>query len=241
MGGQGDNEAEGQPQEFVLGPVRDNGALNAAAATLSEGRVLTSYEKSALRRAMTAVGAQAEPRPTGKRIRKFVIVNQAVFDPKDRWLSWLNSFHVTTRPYVIAREIMIDAGELWDPVRVEEARRRLTVEAFSTLVVAIPIKAPQSEQDVDVLVVTRDVWSLRLNSDFRFEGGRLRWLRLEPSENNFWGRRKQVSAVYTQDLGRLTLGPHYQDPNLYGTRWSLDVQGGVHVNRATRSTEGGMC
>ena len=35
-----------------------------------------------------------------------------------------------------------------------------------------------------MLVVTRDVWSLRLNSDFRFEGGRLRWLRLEPSENN---------------------------------------------------------
>jgi hypothetical protein len=76
---------------------------------------------------------------------------------------------------------------------------------------------------VDLLMVTRDVWSLRLNSDYNYEPGYLINFSGSLSENNLFGWRKQVALTLLLNQGDVWFGPNYLDPNVLGTRLRLTL------------------
>ena len=141
---------------------------------------LGTYERSALATALLRRKLVIEPEPSGRRLRTIHVVNLDVFSKDEGFLRWFNVFHVTTREKVISREVLLRPGDAWDEEIVDETRRRLRDPLFTTLVVLVPVQAPAPHRDsgmVDLLVVTRDIWSLRMNSKFEVQEGILTELR----------------------------------------------------------------
>ncbi len=101
----------------------------------------------------------------------------------------------------------------------------------------LPIVSPQPGT-VDLLVVTRDVWSLRFNTNFEFQQSTLSLLQTSLSENNLFGWRKFFSFGFSLDLGAYWIGPTYFDPNVAGTRLTLYASANAYYSRDTGHYEG---
>lgn len=186
---------------------------------------LGTYEKQALVRALEQTGLRIDPSPAGKALRKVHVINFEVFSPRDGILQIFNFFHRTTRDHVIHREVLLQPGQTWDQSVVEETERKLRDPVFSTLAVAVPVHAADGQAgQVDMLVVTRDVWSLRLNSDFEVQGSKLTFLLIAPSENNLFGLRKLFAGLFEMNQGEYSAGFLYLDKNLLGKKLRLSTE-----------------
>lgn len=207
-------------------------------------------EEESLEDALHDLGLVREPRPEGKIIGMIHAVNQEVFSRRDWWFQWFNHFHRTTRPDVLRRELLVKPGEVYDASLVEESLRNLQSPAaidvagsaflppeLSSVVAIVPVVSPQPGH-VDLLAVTRDVWSLRFNTDFEFQQNTLSYLSTSLSENNLFGWRKFLSAGFLLDQGRTGFGPTYFDPNIAGTRLTLYLAAVAWYARDTGNYEG---
>lgn len=200
---------------------------------------LGSFEREALQRALAARGLRLEANPYGKVVRRLHVVNHDVFGPEEGFLRWFNVFHRTSREHVVEREVLLRPGQMWDDALVDETRRRLRDPLFTSLAVIAPVVAEGGGPgEVDVLVVTRDVWSLRTNLRFEFQESVVSLLSISLAENNLFGYRKHISLVFDMDLGTYTLGPQYIDRNMAGTRLQLIGKVDAIFNRDTSEFEG---
>jgi hypothetical protein len=181
---------------------------------------LGPLEREAAVQALATRGLVVDPAPDGKRIGQIHVANQEVFSERDRFLQWFNLFHRTTREDVVRREVLLRPGDPYDQAIVDETVRHLQDPDLSSLVVVLPVTSGRPGE-VDLLIVTRDVWSLRFNTDFQLLQGQLIYLAASLSENNLLGLRKRVSVDLTMNLGSVAVGPTYVDPNVRGTRLSF--------------------
>lgn len=198
---------------------------------------LGSYERSAVEWALKKRHLRLEDRPEGKLLEAIIVVNLDVFGKAEGFLRLVNFLHVTTREHVIEREVLLRPGESWDQELVEETQRKLKDPLFTSLVVVIPVKASTADK-VNLLVVTRDVWSLRMNSTFEYLEGTLTGLRLSVAENNIFGLRKHGAFVFDMGQGSFSLGPQYVDKALAGTRLQLVSRVSALFARETSDFEG---
>ncbi len=198
---------------------------------------LGSYEQQALDRALAMRALELDPAPEGKTLRTIHVVNQDVFAEGEGLLTLLNALHRTTREDVIEREVLLRPGQAWDDAVIADSTRRLRDPRFTTVVVMMPVKAPEPDR-VDLLVVTRDIWSLRLNSDYEIQNGELINFLLAPAESNFLGLRKQFAFVFELDQGSYSLGPYYVDTNIAGTHVRLDARSATVFSRGSSDVEG---
>src|SRR5882757_3233427 len=190
----------------------------ARAFTLDE---LGALEREAVDEALAVRGLVVDPRPDGKRIGQIQVLNQPVFSPRDWKFQLFNLLHWTTRESIIRREVLFASGQRYDEELLEETTRNLRADPSYSSVVAIVPVASAVPGTVDLLIVTRDVWSLRLNSDFEAQQSHLVFLTASLAENNLFGRRKRLALVFEMDQGAMALGPTYVDPNIAGTRLTL--------------------
>jgi len=229
------------------------GAARAQAQTAAEDkRTLGRLEQESLDDALAAQGLIVDTAPAGKTIGQIHVVNQEVFSRRDWWFQWLNHFHRTTRDYMIERELLFKPGQPYDQSLIEESTRYLQAPPplvisgrtlyqpeLSSVVVILPV-APRSGQpgDVDVLVVTRDLWSLRFNTNFEFQQNELTLLATSLSENNLFGWRKYLAMGFGFDQGAYNYGPTYFDPNIRGTRMTLYTRATFFSGRDSGDYEG---
>lgn len=192
---------------------------------------LSVLERASVQRALARRGLTVEPSPWGKVIGKVHIHNEDVFAEKSRFLQFFNLFHYTTREGAIRDELAIVEGEPWDDERVEETGRLLRDPLWSSVVAVVPV-ASAAPGKVDLLVVTRDIWSLRLNTKYTFQQGKLTDLALSLSENNFLGTRSVLAAAFTMDQGAVAAGPLFIDKNLFGQHVELRARVDAVMNRA---------
>jgi hypothetical protein len=191
---------------------------------------MSALERASVERALARRGYTVEPSPWGKVIDKVHIYNEDVFAEKSAFLQFFNLFHVTTRERAIRNELVIGEGEVWDQERVDETARRLRDPLWSSVIAAIPVVSADPAK-VDLLVVTRDIWSLRLNTQYTFQEGKLTNLSTSLSENNFFGTRSVLAAAVTMDQGTLAFGPLFIDKNLVGEHVELRARVDAIVNR----------
>jgi len=231
----------------TLGLVVGVTASAGAAPLASRGRL----EREAVEAALDERGLVIDPNPEGKVIGRVHVVNQDVFSRQDWHFQRLNFFHRTTRPDTLERELLLRPGQLWDPAIANESVRnlqappplffangtRFAAPQIVSVVEVVPVASPQPGT-VDVLAVTRDLWSLRLNTDFAFQKDTLSMFTTSLSENNLFGWRKFLAAGFQLDQGRYGLGPTYFDPNLAGTRLTLLAMGTAWYGRDTSDYEG---
>ena len=216
------------------------------------GPKLGRLEQESVNDALVDLAIQVEAHPDGKTIRAIHVVNQEVFSKRDWWFRWFNIFHRTTRGPIIERELLVRAGQAYDAALVEESLRNLQASSsitvggkpfpapeLSSVVVILPVVAPaQPPGTVDLLVVTRDVWSLRFNTNFEFQESTLSLLATSLSENNLFGWRKFLSFGFSLDLGAIWTGPTYFDPNVAGTRLTMYASANAYYTRETGHYEG---
>ena len=197
------------------------------------------YEKRAIAFALDKLGLELDPEPEGKTIARVRVFNLQIFGPRNGFLQVLNYLHRTTRKSAIRRELLLRAGQAWNWTKVRENERNLRNPLLSILAVIVPVRS-QTPGQVDLLVVTRDSWSLRTDSAFEIQAGILSKLVMEPSDFNFLGLRKQLGAKFIMNLSDYTVGPVFYDRNTMGTRLRSYYLAGLVFNRRTNAREGSL-
>ena len=186
-----------------------------------------------------------DPQPDGKIIEEILIDASKVILPGDFPLSkyipwtWLNAVHVRTRHEVISRELLFHVGEPFRRDLFEESGRNLRTLFILSVARLVAVRG-SSPDKVRVLVVTKDQWSLRLNTEFRFDQARLDVLSFQFAEHNLAGRNKRLSVDFGFDPGRYALGMSYTDYRIWGSRHQFKLIGGLYLNRQTSQVEGGQ-
>ena len=178
-----------------------------------------------------------EPQPEGKRLEAIWIAAEDVVAPSDPYPLLLNMVHVRTREHIIRREVLLEPGQPYVGAVALETARNLRGLGIFAVVRVVPVKA-EAPDAVSLLIVTKDLWSLRLNQSFQVVGTLVQSLRLQGTEQNFLGLNRKVAVDMLLKLDQVSFGQSYTDPRLGGSRWSLSEYGALVFNRETGGLEG---
>jgi outer membrane protein assembly factor BamA len=211
-------------------------ALSLATAA-GRASALSGYEKQARDDALSALGQTLDPSPEGKRIEGIDVVSVPVIDQHDPAPAWVNMLHATSKDEVLRREVLQAVGERYRPDLCDETARNLRKLAQLSLVLCMATRGTRNGT-VRVLVVSKDVWSLRLGWDLTATAaGGLEYLRVEPSETNVAGTHQTVLARYVYYPASQGFGAAYQIPRLEGTRIATVLDATTFVNTASGRPE----
>ncbi len=198
-------------------------------------------EHSELERRMITRALGPDPElsqaPQGLVIEGIQIVRLKVFDDDDPVPDFVNVFHAQTRERVIRRELLFREGEAYDSERVDETLRVLQsiVQFGVVVIVAVPGSEPGS---VFVVVIVRDVWSLRANYQLDGSLQNFDYFLLNLSEDNLLGTLTRVGGVFTFQPDRYSLGGLLAHPRILGSRVDGLLSVGVFTNRDSGEQEG---
>ena len=185
---------------------------------------------------------EAEHWPREKTISGIRVFTLEVFDAEDIYPLWLNALHVRTREDVLRDRLTFEVGDAYSPLKISESRRLLLDPLRFTTVMVLPVRVPteagQAER-VELWVITKDLWSLRLNSMLQTTGSSLDYLALSVSENNFFGRNKLLALSFLLEPDTFALGPTYYDPAIWGSHHQFNEVAKLSFNRDSGAFEGG--
>lgn len=218
-----------------------------------------NYERALIDWGLREANLVEDPHPAGKRIERIVIVRENIIASHDPWIRMLNRLHVgikdhadpwpdflnylhaKTRDSVIRQEMLVAVGDRWDGTKVEETERNLRSLFILAVARAVPCRGSDPSKVV-LLVVTKDLWSIRLNMAFSQTGSVIRLFDFQPTEGNFLGLNKELSLhlrLSQIDLAKLgdngvhdhfTVGQRYRDPRLFSTRLQLRESFDVYID-----------
>lgn len=197
-----------------------------------------SYEQQLIDWGLAQHGRVLEPFPEGKTIEAVLVASEEIFSPSDPWPRLLNLVHVRTKERIVQQEValLFKPGDRYVQAQVQETERNLRRLFIFGVARVVPVQGTAG--GVALLVVTKDRWSLRLNSQFTLIGGLLQFLRLQPTEQNFLGNNQQVALDVVLRLDTLSLGQSFVERRLFGSRLNLTETAGLVLNRQTGRPEG---
>jgi hypothetical protein len=148
-----------------------------------------------------------------------------VFDPsrpdEDRAIfRTANRLHVTTREGVIEGKLLFATGEPYARWRLQETERALRALDYLYDAWVGPVR--YRDGVVDVLVVTRDVWTLGVSAGFQRSGGASEQ-HFEVVDSNFLGSGRFLTVRYQDEPDRTSYRFRFHDTALLGTRGELRV------------------
>jgi hypothetical protein len=220
---------------FALAVAGLLGLLASPAAAQTDN---AAYEETLIAWALTQTGRELESAPEGKTLEEVVVAAEDVFAASDPWPGFLNWFHLRSRDGVIRREVLLTPGERWDPEKVAETERKLRGQFIFAVARVVAVKGKNG--GVAALIITKDRWSLRLNSDYNLIGSTLQYLRLRPTEQNFLGRNQQLLLDMVLRLDTLYLGQQFQEQRVLGHNFYLGETAFIIFNRQTGRPEGSL-
>ncbi|HEU4536906.1 MAG TPA: hypothetical protein VFS00_22440, partial [Polyangiaceae bacterium] len=226
------------PASGAAGEATTAGATSGAAgAPESRTGAYSPYERSTIERVLARRGGSIEPAPEGKTIEAVDIEVLEVIEDRDPAPGFLNVLHHRSRDYVVRREVLLRPGEPYQKVVVDETARNLRRLPPLSLVVCVPTRG-SAPGKVRLLVIVKDIWSLRLSTDVSYTSGGLEGLLLAPVEINLLGTQQSVGASFGYAPESYTVGLQYGVPRLFGSRVATSASGGVYVNRDRGEPEG---
>jgi outer membrane protein assembly factor BamA len=138
-------------------------------------------------------------------------------DPEENnWLyRWANRLHVRTRESTIREQLLFEPGDTFDPRLLEESERILRSRKYFWD--ASIEAAPNDEGGVDVIVDTRDVWTLMPEVSISRSGGENKTI-LGVEEDNLLGYGQRVQLTYEDNVDRESTAFEFSDPQI-GDSW----------------------
>ncbi|HEY8086671.1 MAG TPA: hypothetical protein VIF09_02470, partial [Polyangiaceae bacterium] len=203
-------------------------------------QVYSRYEQETIDEVLRDKSLVRDQVPEGKTVERIDVVPLPPFEQRDVLPRWLNVFHVTTRDVVVRHEVLLREGGRYEQAVVDDTIRNLRrLPGVPQLSAVVVVAARGSAPDrVVVVVVTKDVWSLRLNWGVVADGGGFDQIVIQPSETNFLGLHHIVGALLEQEPSADTFGVGYFIPRLGDSRVTMNASANVMVNRSTGSLEG---
>lgn len=198
---------------------------------------MSPYERRVLQEAILVRKAILDSAPEGKEIEAIEIVSLDIIEPQDPAPQWLNAFHRTSREHVIKRELLLREGQPYRKVLLDESARNLRALPPLSVVTYAPIQA-KDPRKVRILLVTKDVWSLRGGVEMSYSQGGLEKMTVVPSEINAAGLHHMVGLRYEGLPQSYQLGARYAVPRIMGTRYYGEVEWNLLFNRSRGDTEG---
>ena len=177
----------------------------------------------------------------GKLIERVDVVIIDVFDHHDPVPDFVNAVHTMTREYVVRQELLFRVGDMYSASRADESARNLRKLKQLSLVLVVPVQGSAPDR-VRVIVITRDVWSLRLNIDVEGAAGpggtAVTGLVLHPTEENFLGTHTSVGGLFTLDPGSYSIGAIVGQRRIFGSDLEFNLNANVIYNRQSGDPEG---
>lgn len=237
----------------------------AAQKPTSQTTEYSPYEREAIDLALRDLDLAIDRAPENKRIRKINTVRLEVLEPRDPgpellkkvpivaplgrvvtkpMLNWL---HVLSKEWIIRRELLLHEGDPYVQVLMDETARnmRSRMPLQVSLVVILPVvpkhPPPGEAADpnaVDLLIIVKDIWSLRLSFDLAVTPGGLENLIVVPQETNFLGLHHTAQTRFQLQPETYSLGLGYKVPR-FGYSWiGAGASASVTINRRQQSPEG---
>ncbi|MBX2812418.1 MAG: hypothetical protein KTR25_11435 [Myxococcales bacterium] len=196
------------------------------------------YELERVRRALSFHDLiLVEEKIEGQPICFLRFTREEVFAEDEIWPTWGNRFHWQTQERTIRRELLIERGEPYDQKLIEESMRNLRSLGIFALVRIVPVRDRDSG-NLGLLVYTRDIWSLRVESDVQFNGSVLDQALVQLNETNLFGLQKSAVLRFRLLPDVYSLGQSYRDYRLGGARYSLVQSFDLIINRQSDQIEG---
>jgi len=223
----------------------------------SQATEYSPYEREAIRDALKERGVHIDPAPEGKTIGKIDLVRLEVLEPRDPGPELLqpvpilspvghyvkkrhlNALHSLSKEYIILRELLLRQGDPYVQVLMDETARnmRARMPLQVSLVVIVPVKSAEPGK-VDLLVITKDIWSLRLSFDIAVTPGGVENLIIVPQETNFLGLHHTAQTRFQMQPETFTFGVGYKIPR-FGYSWiGAGGSAAIFVNRRKLEPEG---
>lgn len=200
-------------------------------------RTYSRYEQETISRALRRVGGRVDPAPEGKLIEGIQVVTFDVIEDRDPAPQFLNWFHVTTRDYIVRREILLGERQRFVQRLSDETERNLRDLFLFSVVIALPLVGSAPDR-VQYLVITKDIWSLRAGWDGRFANGVVDYLSVRPTETNLFGTSRQLFATLAFNPRNYTVGLGFVEPRVAGSRLRIAASVQALVSCQTGEIDG---
>lgn len=175
-------------------------------------------------------GSTAEPIPDDAELEaQGVLIGTITFDRKnvfdttkpaeDKALYRLaNRWHFLTRQSVILAQLLFRKGDPYSRRILDESERLLRANDYIYDVKITPVQ--YADGTVDILVRTRDVWTIAPEISLSRTGGENK-TRFALSEQNLFGRGTAIRVSREDNVDRVTTRLEFFDNNLFKSRTSL--------------------
>ena len=132
-----------------------------------------------------------------------------------------NRLHIVTRESTVREQLpFLLEGEDFVPLELIEAERVLRGNDWLYDARVVPIQ--RCGDRVDLMVVTRDVWTILPTVEFDLSGGESSWS-LGVEDENLLGQGVTLGALYTEDVDRSGVEMFFFDPAVAGSAWRLNL------------------
>ena len=128
-----------------------------------------------------------------------------------------NRLHVRTKPSTIRAQLLFRSGDRYSAQRLAETERNLRKLVFIYDAKVFPVR--YADGKVDVMVITRDVWTLSPSISFGRSGG-TNSTSYSLQEENFLGWGKDLEIGRRSNVDRTSNIAEYSDPSVLGSRWT---------------------
>lgn len=153
-----------------------------------------------------------------------------IFDEKDpsenrALFRTINRLRMKTRPRVVRNDLLFEEGDPYDERLLEESERILRSRSYLYEADVRPVayrEAEDGDGEVDIEVVTRDVWTLTGGVSFARSGGE-NSTRIKVEDANFLGSGKEVGLSRESDVDRTRTEIFYRDVNFLGNRGQIEL------------------
>ncbi len=197
----------------------------------------SELERSVAEEALVRYGYEIDDAPEGKEIESIEVYVLPVFDERDPIPDFVNALHAPTRDWIVRQEVLAVPGDRWEIGRILETERNL--RGLRQISLANVVAARGSTADkVRLVVVVKDVWSLRINTNFAVGGDGLENLLVNPAEENLAGLHMNVGLLYLLQRDRQAFGARVIYPRIAGSRFWTALDASVFTNRDTGQAEG---
>jgi hypothetical protein len=208
----------------------------------------STYEKETIVRALEATHSTIDPTPDGKIIEGVETLRLEVLEDRDpipekvlgvSTRKALNTLHAVSRDGVIRREMLLKEGDVYEQIIIDETARnmRSRMPVQLSIIIIMPVRGSTPDK-VKLLVITKDIWSLRLSYNLAVTPGGLESFTLVPQETNLFGWHHTAQTNFLLQPESYTLGVGYKIPR-FGTSWvGASAGASITMNRREGSPEG---
>src|SRR5580692_4911773 len=200
--------------------------LGAAIAQPGFAAKLTDLEHTRIEYPRPAdVPSDAAMEAAGAVIGKIDIDIRNIFDESDvRESNGLyrlaNRVHIHTKPATVRAQLLFASGDKYRARKLAETERALRLLSFIYDARVVPVH--YADGKVDIMVTTKDVWTLSPGVSFGRSGGSNQ-TKLNLQDTNFLGWGKTLQITRGSDVDRTSDTIQWTDPNVFGSRWTSSL------------------